>query len=240
MKKGIHNQEVFDNRIKIGGLIISVIGIIVAAFLLWETHKQVLVSQKEAKSSDSISNVSLRISDSLANAAKKSADIADSAFLDNKKNQKFYQMSVRNENRAYLAISFIKANTYKLDSLITLTFTVQNLGRTPAYLVHAKGLIDFKASQNLVAFKNLTDVGYSKTLDVTIGASQLGYPSITSTFRLTKYKQEVINNNTYHLYVAIELTYDDIFGNHHFTHGFFVYLPKIPDFNICTGYNNAD
>lgn len=217
-----------------------------------EVAKLALQSAKEKDSienivrntTDSIDDIQRernRVRDSISmGLTRQSSEISEQALNETKKSYEFSRESAVKELRAYQTI--VKTNLKNLmkDSIFTLETEIRNVGKTPAYnSVCEVGYVFNTSENNIVLNKGFKRIGPSMGIS-TVGSTQSTTHTSDSEVTIMQNGLNQLGDRKKYLFMVIEVLYEDIFGEKHFTHGLYRYNFAEKAFNTCNRYNDAN
>lgn len=221
-------------------VILATVALIVATFLFFETQEQVRIAKEANKithEANEITRNALRkseINDSISTIFNiRSLAIAESSFVENQKQNRFYSELSRNDSRPYLIVENFTVSEFKVGEQIEIFVDIINTGRTPAYDVY----YSFQYYVDSI-YEITNDVVWRATSPVTIQPqSQI---KIVARYDIEKPKINwfVYSNETSFdrkerfLIISVLITYVDIFKKEHKINQFGIYNPKTKSFMI--------
>lgn len=171
--------------------------------------------------------------------AFKSFNLTKESVADANKSSEFIKQAMINESRAYLVFDKVEIIKAVADSALIVQGAFMNVGKTPAYKIKGDIFLEFNVLEDSVRVdttNNMTD----SIVTVTSGSNQKHFLSITYNDIYTKKIDKIWQEKRTMLFVIMKLTYYDIYGNFHYTHGFMFYDSDRKDFMVCRRFNDAN
>jgi len=150
--------------------------------------------------------------------------------------------AVKIENRAYIGIQEIIPKPVVVGKPVEITFIAINIGKTPAYSVRQQSGLSFWSEFTVDdPFKHRDIIFPKDTQAVYVLGS--GAPLVIQHASVTTLKEnelDTVQKGVFTIYAYSRITYNDIFGDSHFTHICLEYMPAINTWVAAKKYNNAN
>lgn len=255
--KPIQDHEVYGNRSE-------KISVMVNAFLAVLTLLAIVISYRANQTSqealnyskvkDSLNDFKLILKDSIDSIERKlNRDYIDSSLKINMRyatametqsgvsqtSASFHKESVRKQIRAYFLLEQFKVELWKLDTVVIIGITMNNLGATPAYDIKVKGLVMLISDEKEFNVNYVDTMKYDNVRDYA-GAGQTNKMyQIISKEKLTQNVANEISSGKKYIFVLAVFDYIDVFNIKHRTKVFAFNIKKSSDFYLCSRYNNS-
>lgn len=229
-----------QNRIAILTLIIVCVYIAIGIFQHNQTGQSLILADSAIRQNRENMEFTKRNSDSTDGLNRKSIQIADSALKISKYNSEF----TKKELRAYVSFSEINLLYYIPDSIIKYCINIINNGKTPAYNITywnsmywcPKGQSNFITQEQIII-----DSKHFINTSSNIGSGQMMQFEIPIKLIKGRFPDKIdIENMTTVLNFIGRFTYDDVFGNRHFSQYYIKFDAKTKGFGLNEKNNIAN
>jgi hypothetical protein len=195
--------------------------IAIAAFTLtlwWATRRLWKVSQEQSRDMKTSLDIALKT----ANAAQKSAEVAE--------------IALHVAERAYLSISNFELRHFKIDDNVEIIYQIKNVGRTPAKIIKSLTIVDIfdKPIPIIPNYINNNIIQGPKRTFLQPGEAGSMY-GVTK-YSITQEHFNRIHNENSFIFVWGNIIYSDVFNNY-FIKGFGAKLTMSTGFAMMDGYN---
>jgi hypothetical protein len=234
------------------GLAVTILTGIVFAGQLYEmisggtqTDKLIGYAKTQAEFANKIAGASSDFTDSaywmeqhMDDAATAMQDSVDTASGDTKTTIRNAQQAFRDEQRAWLGMSFMQHDgpqEIKPDTDVIFTAMLNNTGRTPA--LHTMPTIHWRLLGPTDALVSTSLVGEQGLAVVFPNAPQ---GLATTAVRFTQPQLDEVKNGIMVFKIWGEVVYDDVYRRPHWTHFCAILGKNVKDVYACDSYNETD
>jgi hypothetical protein len=178
-----------------------------------------------------------KANEKIAQASADSVNIAEQAA---KKSLENTIENIRLEQRAWVGEVGINEVIFKEGQKIVASIVVKNNGKTPAKNVHSSGNIRIIPPNIDPCAREFDFSGRSASL-IQSGTQPLYFSSFRYPDDVILTKDEIVSlkNGKLVAYLTDMITYDDVFGGHHFTKVCLQLNEDLSTFSSCTSYKNV-